>query len=319
MLSKVLEEADQHKLSFLIGFELEFVLLEQTLETYALPPSSGSLSMQALRNKYLPLLEESVMAIQSAGIDVCKFHAESSHSQFEITTGPLPPMQAVDALIYAQEAIKSTAVKHGVYASFHPKPTLKGEVQNGLHMHFSVEPSNETFTSDKFLAGLLKHLRAMCLFIMPNNDSYERVNDSFSDKATWVCWGTENKCAVIRQIRPGYWESRKPDACANPYLSVAAHLVAGMSGLASDEDLTIKDCELLVGKETEEELAKYGITEQLPGNMREAIQAFKEDAMFNEKFGDAFVDRLAAQRTFEESALRKMSDKDRRLHLVSIF
>ena len=82
MLSKVLEEAEQRKLSFLIGFELEFTLLEQTLETYALPPSSGSLSMQALRNKYLPLLEESVMAIQKAGIDVCKFHAEGSHSQF---------------------------------------------------------------------------------------------------------------------------------------------------------------------------------------------------------------------------------------------
>ena len=186
-------------------------------------------------------------------------------------------------------------------------------------MHFSVESSNRAFASEKFLAGLLKHLRAMCLFIMPNNDSYERVNDTFSDKAAWVCWGTENKSSAIRQIRPGYWESRKPDACANPYLSVAAHLVAGMSGLASDEDLTIKDCELIVGKETEEELAKYGITERLPENMQEAIRAFKEDVMFRGKFGNAFVDRLVAQRTWEESSLQKMGDKDRRSHLVSMF
>jgi glutamine synthetase len=319
ILSKVLAEAGQHKLNFLIGFELEFILLEPSMETHAPGTSSGTLKMHSLRNRYLPLLEESVMAIQSAGIDVCKFHAESGPAQFEITTGPLPPMEAIDALIYSQEAIKSVALKHGVYATFHPKPLIKTHQTNGLHMHFSVESSDKEFMPDKFLAGLLKHLRAMCLFMMPNTDSYERVEDLFSDKAARVCWGTENKSTPLRQIRPGYWESRKIDACANPYLSVAAHIMAGMSGLASDEELAIKDCQLIVGKATDEELAKYGITERLPSDMREAIKACTDDAMFREKFGGAFMDRLIAQRTWEENSLRKMNDRERRLHLVSIF
>jgi glutamine synthetase len=319
ILSKVVAEAAEHNLNFLLGFELEFVLLQPSMEAHAPGTSSVILSMHSMRNKYLSLLEESVMAIQRAGIDICKFHTESGPAQFEMTTAPLPPMQAIDALIYSQETIKSIAFKHGVYATFHPKPLVKGNQKNGLHMHFSVESLNKSFSPDRFLAGLLKHLRAMCMFIMPNTDSYERVQDLFSDKAAWVCWGTENKSAPIRQIRPGYWELRKIDACANPYLSVAAHIVAGMSGLAAGEELAIKDCELVVGNATDEELAKHGITERLPASMTEAIQACKEDAMFRERFGDAFIDRLILQRTWEENSLRKMNERDRRLLLVSMF
>lgn len=319
ILSRVLAEAAEQKLTFLAGFELEFVLLDPSMEAHAPGTSSGVLSMFAMRNKYLGLLEEAVIAMQSAGIEVCKFHAEGGTGQFEIATGPLPPMQAIDALIYSQETIKAAALKHGVYATFHPKPLLKGHVKNGLHMHFSVESSSEEFVADKFLAGLLKHLRAICLFMMPNTDSYERAEDPFSGKVTYVSWGTENKGTTLRQVRPGYWESRKIDACANPYLCVAAHIVAGMAGLASDEELAIKDCQLVVGKATDEELAKYNITEQLPASMLEAIQACKEDVMLREKFGDAFMDRLIAQRTWEENSLRKMNDRDRRLLLVSMF
>jgi glutamine synthetase len=81
----------------------------------------------------------------------------------------------------------------------------------------------------------------------------------------------------------GYWESRKVDTCANPYLSVAAHIVARVSGLASGEELTMKDCEFILEKATDAELARYNITEKLPGSMTEAIQACKDDEMFREK------------------------------------
>lgn len=198
ILSKVLAEATQHKLDFLIGFELEFVLLEPSMEALAPGTCAGILSMHSLRNRYLPLLEECVLAIQRAGINICKFHTEAGPAQFEITTGPLPPMQAIDALIYSQETIKSVAFKHGVYATFHPKPLLASGQKNGLHMHFSVECSETEFAPDRFLTGLLKHLRAMCLLMMPNTDSYERAEELFSDKAAHVCWGTENKSAPLR-------------------------------------------------------------------------------------------------------------------------
>ena len=73
--------------------------------------------------------------------------------------------------------------------------------------------------------------------------------------------GTENKTTPGRQIRPRYWELRKIDACANPYLSVAAHIVVGISRLTSDEESD--DQELWIHprkKATHEELVRYNIT-----------------------------------------------------------
>jgi hypothetical protein len=116
-----------------------------------------------------------------------QFHAEFGPAQFEVATGLLPSMEAIDALICSQEAIRSIAFKHDAYATFHPKPLLHSEQRNSLHMHISVESSDKEFILDKFLARLLKHLRAMCLFIMPNNDSYKQTSDFFLDKAEPVC------------------------------------------------------------------------------------------------------------------------------------
>jgi glutamine synthetase len=95
ILSRVLAEAAKQKLNFLIGFELEFVLLEPSMEALAPGTSSSTLSMHSMRNRYLPLLEESVLAIQSAGIDICKFHSEGGPAQFEITTAPRTPLSSL--------------------------------------------------------------------------------------------------------------------------------------------------------------------------------------------------------------------------------
>jgi glutamine synthetase len=79
-----------------------------------------------------------------------------------------------------------------------PFTLLHSEQRNSLHVHISVESSDKEFIPDKFLAGLLKHLRAMCLFIMPNNDSYKQAGDFFLDKAVSVCWDTENRATPLR-------------------------------------------------------------------------------------------------------------------------
>src|SRR5271154_104315 len=126
--------------------------------------------------------------------------------------------------------------------------------------------------------------------------------------------GEQNHASSLDQT--GYWESRKIDACANPYLLVAAHIVAGVSGLASDGELAMKDCGFILEKATHAGLARYNVTEKLPGSMTEAIQVCKDDEMFREKFGGAFTDRLINQRTWEENSQRRMNDRDRRLHLV---
>jgi glutamine synthetase len=82
---------------------------------------------------------------------------------------------------------------------------------------------------------------------------------------------------------------------------------------------TIKDCGFILGKATQEELARYNITEKLPGSMTEVIRACKDDEMFREKFRGVFMDRLITRRTWEENSLRRTNEKDRGLHLGSMF
>lgn len=92
-----------------------------------------------------------------------------------------------------------------------------------------------------------------------------------------------------------------------------------MSGLALDEELDDQGLWIHLGKATQEELARYNTTEKLPGSMTEVIRACKDDEMFREKFRGVFMDRLTTQRTWEENSLRRMNEKDRRLHLGSMF
>ena len=73
----------------------------------------------------------------------------------------------------------------------------------------------------------------------------------------------------------------------------------------------MKDCGFILGKTTHEELARYDITEKLPGSMTEVIHACKDDEMFREKFGGVFIDTLITQRTWEENSPRRMNHKDR--------
>jgi glutamine synthetase len=109
-------------------------------------------------------------------------------------------------------------------------------------------------------------------------------------------YGEQSYASSLHQT--GYWESCKVDACANPYLSVAAYIVAGVLGLASGEELTTKDSGFILGEAAHAELARYNITEKLPGSMTEAIQACKDDETSREReFGGVFMDRLINQRT----------------------
>jgi glutamine synthetase len=201
ILSKVLAEAMQHRLNFLVGFELEFILLEQSMEAHAPGASFGTLAIHITQQ--IPTtarrISNSNPKRRHRRMQIpCRIWAYSIRDRYRAfaTHG------AIDPLIYSQEAIRSTAFKYGIYATFHPNhySTVNREMASTCISQWNPPTKN---SSDKFFAGLLKHLQAMCLFIMLNNDSYERAGDFFSDKAAPVCWATENKTTPLRQIRPG--------------------------------------------------------------------------------------------------------------------
>ena len=112
-------------IEFLVGFESEFILLEDTHPIKAVNQHGwcNSLGLPS-GSKESTVLEEIADALEAAGIELQMYHPEGAPGQYEVVTGPLPPLQAVDALIHTRETIFNTASKYGLKATFAPRVFL---------------------------------------------------------------------------------------------------------------------------------------------------------------------------------------------------
>ena len=120
---KLAQIKDERGLEFLVGYELEFVILETNPKTGEEQPvqTEGNLfTTTSYRNKCAPVLEEILDVLNDSGIEVRQYHSEGGPGMYEISTEPLPPLEAVDALYFSQETIKSICYKHGLRATLHP-------------------------------------------------------------------------------------------------------------------------------------------------------------------------------------------------------
>lgn len=297
-----------------VGFELEFRCLNPDGTSLEDCMASWSNSA-AMRNRCWPIIEEIVNILTLSGIEVYQFHSEGTKGMFEISTGPLPVLEAVDAWIYARETIKTLFFKHNIIATLHPSPQAQ---HHGTGAHFHVSISASESTCDSFLAGILDRLPALCAFALPLEVSYKRVNDFKSEAGAYVAWGTENRDVPIRKIRPGRWEVRCCDATANMYLALAGFLASGIQGAQSSAKLVWKDCVGCPSSEDEAWRASAGIVKRLPANLSESLQALR---------GSDWVDlgMQSAATTFakikerEISTLQKMSEDDMRAIMIRNF
>jgi glutamine synthetase len=313
----------KHDLEFLVGLEIEFYIMEASKDVLPAGPVKTNriiFSAASYRNAYTPILEEIVRALTKVGIPIRQFHTEGGSGFFEISTEPLPPLQAADALIYSRETIRTICFNHGLCATMHPKPFEKlGGC--GSHVHLSISPTER---EESFLAGLLESWRALAAFYMPNFDSYARVKPG--EAGEWVFWSLSNRSAAIRKIKSGHWELRAVDAIANPYLTLLAILTAGMLGLEKDQELTMKDPKKILypGVEGEKALAEkalgeYGIKEKFATNLKDALELLKKDQRLVAAIGPEIMDRYLKVKMKEEESLSKMTRPDRMELMVRMF
>ncbi|KAI1127282.1 protein fluG [Nemania abortiva] len=285
-----------HGLGVQIGFELETVLLDDSLQIPKTLDRIEGFSMSAgIRGSNLPLVEEIIDALEAADVPLHHMHTEAT-DQLEFSLEPMSPMAAVDALVYAQEAIRTIAIRYNRKATLTPKPLLSRYPTNGLHMHISVTPQDK---ADHFLAGILGQLRVLCAFGLPSYDSYHRVEDDGTGR--WVGWGTENRDLPLRAVGPGHWEFRPADSTANFYICHAAVLAAALSGVMTERPLIWKDCPVFPETLTGSELAGYGISENLPSSMLESINLLKSSYELKDKLGEALVDKCMESRSKDAS------------------
>ena len=197
--------------------------------------------------------------------------------------------------------VKSIAEKHGLRATFMPKP-FKGLTGNGCHAHVSVwdlagnvnafadqaRPFGLSDQGRAFLGGIMRHATALAAITNPTVNSYKRINAPRTvSGATWapnsVTWTGNNRTHMVRVPGPGRFELRLPDGAANPYLLQAIIIAAGLSGIRSQAD---------PGPHSEFDMYRDGHlaadAPKLPLNLLDALRAYEADTALQEMLGTEF-------------------------------
>lgn len=321
LLRKTLKTAEANGLSFLLGFELEFVILD----------ARGDGPPRALRNaahawsltraiadagregSFNSIIDELLDALSVAGIDIEQFHTETGPGQYEIVLPPLPPLEACDALLRTRHIVEAVAMRHGFHMTLHPKPFAGGS-GSASHVHMSIcSPGGDTpKVYESFYAGILKHYPALIALTYSNPASYERMVDSFWAGGRWVTWGTQNKEAPLRKCADSHWEMKTLDGLANPYLAVAGILAAGTDGVAKEEALVWGDCAIDPAKLTSKQREELGVTVRFPKDLKEALEALNKDVVMARLLGVEFVKRYTDVKNGEMRILDPMREEERR-------
>ena len=249
------------------------------------------------------LRRETILALEELGIGVEYSHHEVAPSQHEIDIRYADAFTMADNVITYRLVVKEIALKHGVYATFMPKP-LSGQNGSGMHINMSLfrgeknaffDPKDPQHLSDigrRFLAGVLRRVREMTVVTNQWVNSYKRLIPGY-EAPTYVTWALTNRSDLVRipQTKPGKesafrLELRSPDPACNPYLAFSAILAAGLEGLKSKQPLPLPPAaETNVANLSEQERKKLGI-QALPRDLGEAIEAAEGSDLLRRALGD---------------------------------
>jgi glutamine synthetase len=225
---------------------------------------------------------------------------EDANGQFEMNWEYDDALVTADRHAFFKFMVKSIAEKHGLRATFMPKP-FSGLTGNGCHTHVSLWNDGKNLFEDtsgelgvaklgyQFMAGILVHAEALAAITNPMVNSYKRINAPVTlSGATWspssISYTGNNRTHMIRVPEAGRFEFRLPDGSANPYLLQAAILAAGLDGIANSRD---------PGKRLDINMYTHGHlvegVKKLPLNLLDALRAFGASGLFQDAFGTEFV------------------------------
>jgi len=227
---------------------------------------------------------------------------EDANGQFEINWNFNDCLVTADQHAFFKFMVKEIAEKHGLRATFMPKP-FSHLTGNGCHVHTSVwdlKTGKENLFYDKdgelgvsqfgyhFLGGVMEHAEALVAITNPTVNSYKRINaPTTSSGATWapntITFGGNNRTHLVRIPDVGRFEVRVADGAANPYLLQASVLAAGLDGVANETD---------PGKRLDIDMYAMGHTvknvKTLPLNLIDAIRIFADSKPMRAAFGESF-------------------------------
>lgn len=237
------------------------------------------------------------LALEELGFEIEASHHEAAHGQHEIDFKYGSALRIADDIMTFKLVVKSVAMRHGLHATFMPKPIF-GIAGSGMHVNISLtkdgknafydenDPMQLSMEAYHFIAGLLEHARGTALITNPLVNSYKRLVPGY-EAPVYIAWSAHNRSPLIRipsaRKAGTRVEVRNPDPSANPYLALAVLINAGLDGIERElmppasTDSNIYDM-------SEDERKAAGI-ENLPAGLDEAIAAYKQDPLLRQCLG----------------------------------
>lgn len=313
MLARVAALYQERGFAPVVGPELEFFLLRED--------GHGGLTRYVDRHSMVyvvgrradpeGVVREMLQAAHSMGLCVTAANHEFCHGQYEINILHAEALEAADRTFRFKAMVKELAVRHNLLATFMGRP-FNDDAGSGFHIHLSLtdrqgrnlfaspdEPDGLSAMARRFLAGVIAHAPALMAFFAPTVNSYKRLMPD-SLVPTAANWAFDNRTSFVRvpaeRGRATRLEIRAADAAANPYLAIAASLLAGLDGIERGLPLPPS----VVGD------ASVGtpVGAPLPRGLDESLAALRADSDLCAALGWPIVNAFCAMKEAEVARFR---------------
>lgn len=337
ILKRQVEEAKKLGYLFNTGPELEFFLFKRDEHGNPIPvPHDDAGYFDQTTDLGLRIRRLMTFGLDEMGIEVEALHHEVAQGQHEIDFKYANAITTADNAISLRLTLKALAQSMGLHATFMPKPIF-GINGSGMHVHqslASLKDNTNQFYDEKgtyglseiakqYIAGQLKHIKAMNAVMNPTVNSYKRLVVGYEAPVN-AAWGQRNRSALIRipRVTPAMakyatrCELRCPDPASNPYLTFAVMLAAGLDGMKNKmvvPDAVEDNIWELTAEEMEEK--KIGTVAR---DLNEALDALRDNEVIRGAVGEHFFTHFYAAKKQEWDEYRKhVSDWEIEKYLVN--
>jgi len=312
VLKRNLKRAADLGYTFYVGPELEFFYFQDSNSTVLL--DQGGYFDMTPRDAAIEMRKDTVLDLEDMGIGIEYSHHEVAPSQHEIDMRYTDALTMADNVMTYRLVVKEVALRHGVYATFMPKPVF-GINGSGMHVHQSLFKGERNAFFDKadeyhlskaarsYIAGLLAHAPEITAVTNQWVNSYKRLVPGY-EAPVYLSWARRNRSDLIRvpEYRPGRekatrLEYRSPDPACNPYLAFSVMLAAGLEGIEKGLEPPAP-VEENVYEMSVEERKKRGIG-TLPASLLEAILLTEKSELVRKALGEHVFEAFIQNKKIE--------------------
>ena len=302
MLKEQIKKLSQKKLQMKSGVECEYFLISEDGSKIADPrdiQSKPCYDQSALMRRY-DLIKEICNSMIELGWKPYQNDHEDANGQFEMNWDYSDSLTTADRHTFFKFMVKTIAEKHGLRATFMPKP-FENLTGNGCHAHISLWKDKQnkflensdrlglSKTAYNFLGGIMKLAQPLAAFFNPTVNSYRRINaPPTKSGASWspssISYSGNNRTHMIRIPDPGRFELRLMDGSSNPYLLQAGVIAAGLEGLNNRTDPGEPlNCNMYT------DYKNYSHLKKLPDEIEDSIKELEDSKELKEAFGEDVI------------------------------